>query len=82
MSVTKTDTATLAVGEGVIVLRRKGRAPVTANILGEEENRPEKGVKTLWLDRLIHANYEATLGGYPVSGAVVTEVQIPMQAPA
>lgn len=74
----KVDTSTLAVGEGVVVLRRKGRGTVTANILGEELDRPKPGIKTLWLDRAIHEDHEETLGGYPVSGALVTEVQIPV----
>ncbi len=30
------------------------------------------------LDRLIHENHESTLGGNPVWGAVVTEIQVPV----
>jgi hypothetical protein len=78
----KEDTSTLSVGEGVVVLRRKGRSAVTANILGEELDRPEKGIKTLWLDRAIHESHEATLGGHPVGGAFVTEVQLLMDLQA
>lgn len=71
------DTANVAVGEGVLVLRRRGRSAVTAAILGEEVDAEGK-MKTLWLDRLIHENHEETLGGYPVRGAVVTEIQVPV----
>ena len=34
--------------------------------------------RTADLDRLIHENHEATLGGYPVCGALVTEIQVPV----
>jgi len=78
----KEDTSTLAVGEGVAVLRRKGRSAVTANILGEQLDRPKQGLKTLWLDRAIRDASEDTLGGYPVRGGVVTEVQMPMVSQA
>lgn len=71
------DTANVAVGEGVLVLRRRGRSAVTAAILGEEVDAEGK-TRTLWLDRLIHENHEATLGGYPVCGALVTEIQVPV----
>ncbi len=71
------DTANVAVGEGVLVLRRRGRSAVTAAILGEQLDGEGK-MKTLWLDRLIHENHESTLGGNPVWGAVVTEIQVPV----
>lgn len=73
----KEDTAKVAVGEGVLVLRRRGRSAVTAAILGEQVDKEGKN-KTLWLDRLIHENHEHTLGGYAVWGAVVTEIQVPV----
>lgn len=74
------DTSDLAVGEGVVVLRRRGRPAATAQILGEQADYPERGMKTLWLDRMIHEPHEHTLGGVPVAGAVVTQLQ--MQVPA
>lgn len=73
----KDDTAQVAVGEGVVVLRRRGRSAVTANILGEEVDKEGKS-KTLWLDRLVHEVSDSTLGGFPVCGAVVTQIQVPM----
>lgn len=77
----KTDSSTLTMGEGLIVIRKQGRLPVTANILGEEHDRPERGLKTIWLDRVVHAVGDDTLGGYPVAGALVTQVVMPMRVP-
>lgn len=78
----KTDSSTLTMGEGLIVIRKQGRLPVTATILGEEHDRPEKGLKTIWLDRVVHAMGEDSIGGCPVAGAMVTQVVMPMQVPA
>ena len=83
MSVFKADTTTITLGDGVVVLKRQGKGLVTASVLGEELDFPSKGVKTLWLDRLIHDDRagEDTLGGFRVHGAVVTQLEIPLQAP-
>lgn len=81
MSAFKVDTTQITLGDGVVVLKRQGKGLVTASVLGEEEDFPEQGVKTLWLDRLIHDDRagEDTLGGFRVSGAVVTQIEIPQQ---
>lgn len=70
----KYDSSTVAIGEGVLVLRRKGRPAVTAAILGSEQNADGQ---TIWLDRMLHEPGEDTLGGYPVCGAVVTQIAMP-----
>lgn len=76
------DTAEVLIGDGVVTVRRKGRLSTVACELGRQENHPTPGLQTLWLDRVVHENYEDTLGGHRVSGAVVTELVIPMQVPA
>ena len=60
--------ANVHVGDGVVVIRRKGSsAPAVANILGTEVT---EGRTRLYLDRLVHKHYENELGGYAVSGAI------------
>lgn len=76
------DTAEVVFGEGVVTVRRKGRLSATAQVLGQQENYPKKGWRTLWLDRVVHEGHEDTMGGYRVTGALVTEMVIPIQVPA
>lgn len=74
----KTDTSSVAIGEGLLVLRRKGRPATTAAILGRESAADGKSL-TIWLDRMVHEPGEDTLGGYPVAGAVVTQIVVPAE---
>lgn len=67
--------ANVHVGDGVVVIRRKGSsAPAIANILGSEER---EGRTRLYLDRLVHKHYEKELGGYEVSGAISSILIVP-----
>lgn len=72
----KMDTSSVAIGEGVLVLRRKGRPAATAAILGRQIA-SDGLTQTIWLDRMLHEPTEDTLGGHPVSGAVVTQIIVP-----
>lgn len=72
----KTDTSSVAIGEGVLVLRRRGRPAATAAILGSQVG-PDGLTQTFWLDRMLHEPGEDTLGGHPVCGAVVTQIVMP-----
>lgn len=69
--------ADVKVGETTVSIRRKGTSEVMqANIVAREalDDSPES---RLWLDRLLHAEHESVIGGYPVRGAFVTEILIP-----
>lgn len=63
---------TVALGEGVAVLRRSGQSKrIVANVLGVE--RSESGeVQKVWLDRLVHRTFESEFENWSVSGAVST----------
>lgn len=67
--------ANVHVGDGVVVIRRKGSsAPAVAKILGSEDR---DGRTHLYLDRLVHKAYENELGGYVVSGAISSILVVP-----
>lgn len=66
------DNAEVTLGEGVVVIRRKGvSAPVIANILGMDRDDAGEPAR-IYLDRLVHSPAEDTLGGWSVSGAIST----------
>lgn len=72
--------ANVHVGDGVIVIRRKGSsAAAVANILGTEVT---EGRTRLYLDRLVHKHYENELGGYAVSGAISSILVVPESSAA
>lgn len=63
---------TVEVGEGVVVLRRKGNSrPVVANILGFDLDGEDRPIR-LVLDRLVHRAHETEFVGWVVSGAYVS----------
>jgi hypothetical protein len=74
----KTDTSSVAIGEGLLVLRRRGRPAATAKILGSEAG-ADGVTRTIWLDRMLHEPGEETLGGHAVCGAVVTQIVVPIE---
>jgi hypothetical protein len=62
--------ATVHIGDGVVVVRRKGQSmPAVANVLGTEDVGDQR---LFYLDRLIHKPFENELGGYSVTGAIST----------
>lgn len=66
--------ADVHVGAGVVVVRRKGSsAAAIAAVLGSVSI---EGGKVLYLDRLVHKPWEATLGGYAVKGAISSIITI------
>lgn len=67
--------AAVVIGDGVVTLRRKGRAPVVARILADTVD--DCGSRRLVLDRLIHERSEETLDGWLTSGPVVTILHAP-----
>jgi len=70
-----TTEANVHLGEGTVVLRRKGSSsPAVANVLGSVRTATET---LLYLDRLIHKPYESELGGYAVKGAISSIVVVP-----
>lgn len=67
--------ATVEIGEGVVVIKRKGTSrPSVANVLKAEVN--EDGhVTRLVLDRLVHRPHETDFCDWHVSGAFVTVLE-------
>lgn len=71
----ETTEANVHLGDGVVVVRRKGTSsPTIANVLGAVST--ETGT-LLYLDRLIHKPYESELGGYAIKGAISSIVVVP-----
>jgi len=67
--------AKVHVGDGVVVIRRKGSSvPAVAKILGSAER---AGRRHLYLDRLVHKPHENELGGYPIHGAISSIMVLP-----
>ena len=61
-------TADVLVGDGQVVIRRQTSSQVTiAKVIGVEE-----GGNRIYLDRLVHATWEDTIGGWNCRGAVST----------
>lgn len=70
-----TTEANVHVGDGVVVVRRKGSSsPAIANVLGSV---PTESGTLLYLDRLVHKPYESELGGYIVKGAISSIIVVP-----
>lgn len=68
--------ADVKVGEAVVTIRRKGSSEVVqASIVASDCDAAGKPCR-LWLDRMVHADHESSIGGYAVSGAFVTEISI------
>jgi len=65
--------ASVVVGEGVVTLRVKGRAPVVAGILDLRRD-PAGEPAVMVLDRLVHRPEDTRLGEWAVTGAYVTEM--------
>jgi len=60
----------ISIGDGWVTVRRHGRSTsIVAKILGEETR---KGIRTIWLDRLVHYAGEKALGEWNASGAIST----------
>jgi hypothetical protein len=71
--------ADIHIGDGVIVVRRKGAsAPAVANILGSITR---EGNVHLYLDRLVHKHFENEIGGYKVTGAISSILIVPEVSP-
>ncbi|CAN7641150.1 hypothetical protein [Massilia sp. LjRoot122] len=71
----ETQEANVHVGDGVVVIRRKGSSiPAVAKILGSAER---AGRQHLYLDRLVHKPHENELGGYAVHGAISSIMVVP-----
>ena len=70
--VDKKPDATVEIGEGVVVIKRKGASrPAVANVLKVEHNEDGHVIR-LVLDRLVHRPHETDFCGWHVSGAFVT----------
>lgn len=68
---TSTEEATLAFGDGMVTLHRKGSSQaVVANILGVLDGGTKE--QSFYLDRLIHKSHETELASYAVHGAKTT----------
>jgi hypothetical protein len=66
------DSVYVAVGEGMVTLKRYGRSRVVvAGVLGEDKD-AEGVTQRIYLDRLVHKPYETKFIGWRVSGAVST----------
>ena len=66
------ETYDVTVNEQTVVLRRQGSSiPSVANILGSEVD--GEGIRTIWLDRLLHQGACVTLNDtWTASGAIST----------
>ena len=66
----------VSIGTTAIKIKRKGQSEiVTANILGQTV---EDSHQCLYLDRLVHAPHEQTLGEYSVHGALSSILMLPV----
>ena len=64
------NTATIKVGEGVVVVKRSGASKtVIANILGTDKN-ADGGITKIYLDRIVHKPTEKQMGEWQVTGAI------------
>lgn len=64
--------ADVNVGDGIVVIRRKSSSEVTiAQVLGIEEDG-----RRVYLDRLVHAPWERSLGEWICTGAISTILEI------
>lgn len=65
---------TLTFNGGTVHLKRTGQSEqIIAQVLGHES---KDGVRTIYLDRLIHEHYERTLDVFNVTGAISTILTI------
>ena len=72
----KTEDCTIAIGEGVATVKRRGtRGTTVANILGTVE---ANGIEVICLDRLVHGIIEDKLDGWCAGGAVTTLLSRPI----
>ena len=72
----KTSECSIAVGEGVAAVKRRGtRSTTVAKILGTVE---ADGMEVVCLDRLVHGIFETEMDGWQVSGAVTTLLARPI----
>lgn len=62
--------ATIRLGDATASIQRRGGEAAVAGILGIEDD--GEGGRTIYLDRLVHAPWEETLGGYRCTGVVTT----------
>lgn len=66
--------ATVRIGDGVVSIKRKGSSQIVqANVVSTEAALDGQTTR-LWLDRLVHAAHEVSIGGHPVTGAIVSEL--------
>ena len=73
--VEKKPDVTIEIGDGVVVIRRKGVSRPTVAILLEHKNLPN-GSQRLILDRVVHKPGETILDGWGVEGAFVTVMRL------
>lgn len=60
--------ADVNLGDGIVVIRRRSSSEVTiAQVLGIDDDG-----QRLYLDRLVHAPWEQSIGGWKCSGAIST----------
>lgn len=68
--------ASVHIGDGVVVVRRKGSSmPTIAKVIGIVE---EIDCRTIYLDRLVHKHWENRLESYPVKGAISSIITVPL----
>jgi hypothetical protein len=66
------DNATVTLGDGVAVIRRRGVTdPIVAKVLGTEHDE-DGNPRRVWLDRLVHRPEQVNLGLWSVEGAYVS----------
>jgi hypothetical protein len=76
--VEKKPDASVGLGDGVVVVKRKGiTRPVVANVLSLERSSGNNVERTrVVLDRLVHKPHETDLGEWSVSGAYVSVLEL------
>jgi len=68
--------ADVRIGDGVVSIKRKGSSEIVqAKVLSTEPAKDGEATR-LWLDRLVHAKHETSIGQYHVRGAFVTEISL------
>ena len=68
--------ADVRIGEGVVTIRRKGSSELVQSNIVSTNFDSEGKITHIWLDRIVHADHEVSIGGHSVTGAFVTEMRL------
>ena len=77
MNILKNDVeADVRIGDGVVSIKRKGSSAIVQAKVVATEPAKDGNPTRVWLDRLVHATHETSIGQHRVTGAFVTEMSL------